>query len=69
MANISRASIKKMVKKFFDVNITDDGADEIAKILEAKAREISKYAVDNAKRSNREKVTKEDIARYIIDDS
>lgn len=66
MGNISRASIKKLVKKHFDVSITDGGAEEIAKILESEAETISKFAVGNAKKNSRDRVTKKDIRDYVI---
>lgn len=66
MANIPKASIKKLVKSLFGVKITDDGANEMIRMLEEKAREISKRAVENARRENRDKVTKEDIIKYTV---
>lgn len=66
MANIPKTSIKKFVKTHFKANITEDGADEIVKILEEKAEEISKYAVSNAKKEGRSKVTRGDVMRYVI---
>ncbi len=66
MASIPRASIKGLMKKFFGVNITDEGAAEMVRILEDEAKRISKYAVNNAKRVGREKVTKKDILEYVI---
>ena len=66
MANISRNSIKKLVKEHFSVGITDGGADELAFILENEAKRISSFAVDNAKKCSRGKVTKKDIVDYVI---
>ncbi len=66
MASISRAAIRKLVKSHFKVNITDGGADEIAKILEDEAAAISHYAVGSAKTDKRDRVTKKDISDYII---
>lgn len=66
LGNISRSSIKKLVKKHFAVNITDGGAEEIAKILECEAENISRFAVKNAKKNSRGKVTKKDINDYMI---
>lgn len=68
MASIPKASIKKFVKRRFKANITDEGAEEIVKILEEKANEISKYAVTNAKKEKREKVTRSDVMKYVIND-
>jgi histone H3/H4 len=66
MASIPKASIKKFVKRYFKANITDDGAEEIVKMLEEKAKEISKHAVSNARKEKREKVTRNDVMKYII---
>ena len=66
MASISRAAIKKLVKKHFKVNITDGGADELAKILEDEAKIISGHAVKCAKSNKRDSVTEKDIHDYVI---
>jgi histone H3/H4 len=66
MGTISRSAIRKLVKKHFDVNITEDGAEEIAKILEIEASKISDFAVRNSKKSGTGKVTKKDIREYVI---
>ncbi len=66
MASIPKASIKKFVKKRFKAHITDEGAEEIVKILEEKAERISKHAVGNARKDKREKVTKADVMKYVI---
>ncbi len=66
MANISRDSIKKLVAKYAHARITDSGADEMAKMLEKRAKEIAKFAVKNAKKGKRNKVTKEDIEAYVF---
>lgn len=66
MANISRDSIKKLVKDQFKVSITDGGAEAIASILEGEAKKISDFAVRNAKSNSRDKVTKTDIVDYVI---
>ena len=69
MAKIPKNSIKKLVKSYFGASITEDGADELAQILGRKANEISKFAVNNAKLKGRDKVTKEDIKKYILNGS
>ena len=66
MGSISRSSIKKLIKRHFDVSITNGGAEEIAKILEGEAKNISSFAVKNAKKNSRDKVTKKDIHDYVI---
>ncbi|MGI0141113.1 MAG: histone-like protein [Candidatus Micrarchaeales archaeon] len=67
MANIPNEAIKKLIKRYANVNITDDGASALGRILEKKAVKISKYAVKNAKKQGRAKITKEDVAKYVID--
>ncbi len=66
MANISRTNIKKLVKKYTGANITNDGVEAIAKLLEKKAKEISSFAVKRAKEKKKEKITKEEINEYIL---
>jgi len=66
MARLSRENIKKLVKKYTNANITDEGADAIAKLLEKKAREISSFAVRKAKEKKKDKITKEEINEYIL---
>ena len=66
LGKISRDAIKKLIKKHFEVSVTDGGADEIAKILEVEAERISNFAVKNAKKNRRDKVTKRDIHDYVI---
>ena len=66
MGKISRDSIKKLIKKHFAVSVTDGGADEIAKILEGEAKRISDFAVKNAEKNRRDKVTNKDIKEYVI---
>ncbi len=61
---ISKQMLKRFVKDNFGAIITDDAVDELAGILERKAREISKHAVESAKRDNRKRITAEDIELY-----
>ena len=61
MASIPMEAIKSLIKKQFGVKISDDGAAALAKILERKADAISKFAVDNAKKEKRDRITKKDI--------
>ncbi len=67
MATIPRDAIKALIKSHFGVNITEEGADEMARIIESKANEMSGFAVSNAKKNGRSKVTKDDIKQYLID--
>ncbi len=67
MANISRAAIKQLVSRRFKAKITDKGAEAIARMLELEAERIAKFAVENARKEKREKVTGRDIERYIIE--
>ena len=68
MRNISKSSIKKMMKSGSNPNliISDKAADAIAKILENKARRIAKYAVKRAKSNKRNTITEEDIDTYML---
>ena len=66
MASIPKQAIKKLIQKYAKVNITEDGAEALGKILEKKARQISEYAVKNAKKSGRIKITKEDVNKFAI---
>ncbi len=66
MANIPKSSIKALIKKYFQASITEDGANEMALLLERKANEIAGFAVKNAKKKGRVKVTKEDISQYLM---
>lgn len=66
MAKIPPSVIKGLVKKYFNASITENGAEELAKILEGEAERISKYAVENAKKENRDKVTGKDIKDYVL---
>lgn len=66
MRNISKSSIKKIVKNGSnpDVIISDKAAEAIARILEEKAKRIARYAVKRAKSKKRGTVTEEDIDTY-----
>lgn len=68
MRNISKASIKKIVKKGSNPNviISDRAAEAIARILEAKAKRIAKYAVKRARSKKRNTVTEDDIDTYLL---
>jgi histone H3/H4 len=65
MPKIPKAVIKELVKDR-GLRLNEKAADAITKILEKKAKEIAEYAVKNAKKNNREKITKEDIEAYIM---
>ena len=65
-AKIPRDPLKKLVNKYFKASITAGGVDELAKMLESEAEKISKYAVENAKKQGREKVTRRDIAESVL---
>ncbi|MCL4381475.1 NFYB/HAP3 family transcription factor subunit [Candidatus Marsarchaeota archaeon] len=65
MPKIPKTVIKELVKDR-GLRLNEKAADAITKILEKKAKEIAEYAVKNAKKNNREKITKEDIEAYIM---
>lgn len=66
MANISRTAVRQILQRSFNVKVTEKGAEKIAQILEREAGTISNFAVDNARREKRDKVTKNDIKQYRI---
>ncbi|MDE1871556.1 MAG: NFYB/HAP3 family transcription factor subunit [Candidatus Micrarchaeota archaeon] len=68
MRNISKATIKKIVKNGSNPNviISDKAAEAIARILESKAKRIAKYAVKRAKAKKRNTITEDDIDTYTI---
>jgi histone H3/H4 len=47
-----------------DIIITEKAAEAIAKLLEEKAKRISEYAVERAKKKKRATITEEDINAY-----
>jgi histone H3/H4 len=61
---LSKSDIKKMIEKEAKIRVSDDAADAIAALLEAKARMIAKYAVGRAKRTGRRTVLTEDVDTY-----
>lgn len=61
---ISKVMLKRFVKDNFDIRISDDATEELANILEKKAKDISKYAVEKAKKNKRKKILTEDIESY-----
>jgi histone H3/H4 len=65
-ASIPKQAIKKLIRRYFKANISDDGAEALAKILERRAKKISRFAVGNAKRQNRDRVMKKDIEEYVL---
>lgn len=66
MTRISPKKIKNIVNRSFGVKITEKGAERIAEILENEAKKISSFAVQNAIKDKRGKVTKKDIRDYVI---
>ncbi|MCL5440347.1 MAG: NFYB/HAP3 family transcription factor subunit [Candidatus Marsarchaeota archaeon] len=62
--SISRASIKKIIKDSQNLKMTDGAAEAIAAMLEEKAARIAKYAVERAKKNNRDAVLAEDVDSY-----
>ncbi len=66
MANIPKQAIKKMIDQYYGLQITDDAAAALASMLEKRARKISKFAVNNARKDKRGKVTRKDIEAYVL---
>ncbi|MEM0154236.1 MAG: NFYB/HAP3 family transcription factor subunit [Methanothrix sp.] len=58
------AAVKKLVMGKYGIKIDDEAAASMAKMLDEKASEIAKYAVEHAKSSNSGRVTAEDIEAY-----
>lgn len=65
MSKIPKNAVKKLVRKK-GIVVSDEAAGAIAKILEAKAAEIAKYAVARAKKKGRSAILSEDIDTYRI---
>ncbi|MDE1855088.1 MAG: NFYB/HAP3 family transcription factor subunit [Candidatus Micrarchaeota archaeon] len=66
MANIPKQAIQKMISRSFGFKITEDAAAELARMLERKAKKMSQFAVKNASKEKRVKVTKKDIEDYVM---
>ncbi|MEM3201560.1 MAG: hypothetical protein QXS78_01155 [Candidatus Micrarchaeaceae archaeon] len=66
VAGIPDDAVRAFVKKYAKVKITEDAVREIAKMLNAEATRISKFAVKNAKKEKRDKITKKDIMDYVL---
>ena len=66
MANIPKEAIKKLIKRKYKVMITDDAAAELARLLERQATKISRFAVKNAKKAKRNRVTRLDVNAYVL---
>lgn len=66
MATIPKQAIQKMIRRSFGYSISDDAAAALARMLESKAKKISRFAVRNANRERRTKVTRRDIEDYVM---
>jgi histone H3/H4 len=66
MATIPKQSVKKLLKKHFGLKMTEEAAEALARILEKRAKKISKFAVKNAKKEKRDRVTKKDIEEFVL---
>jgi histone H3/H4 len=69
MAKISKQAVKELVKRYAKISITDDAVGEMTKMLESEAKRISSFAVSNAKKEKRDKITKKDIMDYVLKNS
>ncbi len=63
MTKIPNAVIKELAKAA-GVNVSSDAAAAISKLLEEKAKEIARFAVENAKKRKRSTVMEEDVDAY-----
>ncbi len=61
---LSNDAIKKIVREKYGARITEDAVEEIAAILEKKAKNIASYAVKRAQEQKRKTITEEDIEAY-----
>ncbi len=66
MAKISKQAVKEIVRRYAKINITDDAIEEMTKMLETEAKRISNFAVSNAKKEKRNKITRKDIMDYVL---
>jgi histone H3/H4 len=66
MANISKASVRKIINNSSDIMITEKALEAISAILEREAKKIASYAVGQAKRHGRKSILKEDVEKYSI---
>ncbi|MDE1874170.1 MAG: NFYB/HAP3 family transcription factor subunit [Candidatus Micrarchaeota archaeon] len=66
MASIPKRAIKKMIQNSFGMRITDDAAGAMARMLESRAKKISRFAVRNAEHEKRRKVIRKDIEEYVV---
>ncbi len=65
-AKISKEAVKALVKKYAKAGITDDAAEEMARMLSQKAASIASFAVKSAGKENRRMITKKDISDYAV---
>jgi histone H3/H4 len=53
--------MRRLIKKFGDLKISEDAAEEMRRAVGAYAQELAKAAVDNARRDNRKTVLERDV--------
>lgn len=63
---ISKSVLKRFVKENFGLSMSEGAAEELSNILEKKAKDISSYAVEKAKKRKRNEILTEDIKSYKI---
>ncbi len=63
---ISKVMLRRFVRENFGLTMSEGAADELSRILEKKARDISEYAVGKAKKRKRSRILTEDIESYKI---
>lgn len=65
MRKVSKASVRKIISNGSrNIIISERAAGAIATLLERKAKKISKYAVQRARKNGRSTITEEDINSY-----
>lgn len=55
------APMRRLIKKFADIKISEEAAEEMRRMVGIYASEVAKAAVDNAQRDNRRTLLERDI--------
>lgn len=53
--------MRRLIKKFGDLKISEDAAEEMRRAVGAYAQDLAEAAVDNARRDNRKTVLERDV--------
>ena len=55
------APMRRLIKKFADIKISEEAAEEMRRVVGIYASEVARAAVDNAQRDNRRTLLERDI--------